>query len=202
MTNKKVIIASLSIVIAILAIAVVTPTKSSEMSYGVTTPNAKDPTPTLEPTVPVLKLSDDTGNVNSVTCQQPPAGNVYGGIAGAENNPPVGTTINPEFTKQYSKTTATGECGTYWYIAGWWFSATEMAKLPQESIMYGVSPYAITSGSNNGRVGAGSGTDEDNSGDNGDNSGDGPIIPVPEVSTIILVTLGISIFIVLKKINR
>lgn len=214
MVNKK-IVASLLIVLAILAVVVVASTKNPATA-PITTPNAKEP-PVGQPipeqtTVPTLILSDD---INSVTCQQPPTGNQYGGISGTENNPPKGTVIDQGLTKQYGRPTAAGVCGTYWYIVGWWFNASEMANLPSETLLYGVSPYAITSGSDGGSKpgegtlsGFGEGTQpgdgnaEDRNDGNGDNDDGGPIVPVPEVATILLVTFGIFMFVALRKVRK
>lgn len=113
----------------------------------------------------------------------------YGGIGGTENNPPQGAIIDDSLTKYYGKTTAKGNGETYIYISGWWFNTTQMMKLPPESIMYGVSPCAITSGS------------EENRGD-GEDDGDvePPIAPIPEMSTIALVSTGIlALFIIARK---
>ncbi len=188
MVNKKIVV-GLLIVFAILAVVVVASTKNHTTVPEITAQNAKI-LPVEQPvsdqtTDPVLTLSDDT---NSVTCQQSPAGNQYGGIAGAENNPPKGTAISQELTFQYGRPTVTGICGTYWYIAGWWFNTSEMARLPSETILYGMSPYAITEGTDGGT--------------NGDNEDGGPIVPVPEVATILLVIFGIFMFIVLKKVRK
>lgn len=202
MVNRKAIVAGLLIVFAILAVVIVASTKNPTAASDITTPNAKSPPVTQttpeQTTVPILELSDD---INSVTCQQPPAGNEYGGINGNENSPPKGTTISQELTTQYSKPTATGVCGTYWYIVGWWFNASEMANLPSETLLYGVSPYAITSGSDGGSK-TGEGNAEDINDGNGDNDDGGPIVPVPEVATILLVTFGIFMFVALRKVRK
>jgi hypothetical protein len=217
MVNRKAIVAGLLIVIAILAIVVVASTKNPTTASDITTPNAKSPPVTQLPeqaTVPTLELSDDT---NSVTCQQPPTGNEYGGISGNENSPPKGTTISQELTTQYGRPTATGVCGTYWYIVGWWFNASEMAKLPAETLLHGVSPYAITSGSDGGtRSGTGAqpgegtqpgdgGADDGNDGDENDGDGDDddePIAPVPEVATVLLVAIGVFMFVAWRKVRK
>lgn len=109
----------------------------------------------------------------------------YGGIGGSVDIPPNGTTIDQSLTDYYGRPTTTGICGTYWYVAGWWFNDTEMHNLPYESIMYGMSPYAITTG------GRSSGTS---------NIEDGPIAPVPEIASIVLVASGVSIFLIWRKI--
>lgn len=200
MVNKK-IVAGLLIVLAILAVVIVASTKN-QTTAPIMTPNAKEPPveqPTSEQTtVQTLILSDD---INSVTCQLPPAGNQYGGISGTEDNPPRGTVIDPGLTKQYGRPTATGVCGTYWYIVGWWFNASEMTNLPSETLLYGVSPYAITSGSDGGSK-TGEGNAEDINDGNGDNDDGGPIVPVPEVATILLVTFGIFMFVALRKVRK
>lgn len=188
MIDKK-IVAGLLIVFAILAVVVVASTKNPTTASDITAPNAKLPVeqPALEQTTaPVLTLPDD---INSVTCQQSPAGNQYGGIGGTENNPPKGTAISQELTTQYGKPTATGICGTYWYIVGWWFNASEMVKLPSETLLYGISPYAITEGSDGIRA-------------SGDDEEDKPVIPVPEIATFILVTFGLIAILSWKKIKK
>lgn len=208
MVNRKAIVAGLLIVFAILAVVVVASTKNPTAAPDITTPNAKSPPSTPEQTtVPTLELSDDT---NSATCQQPPTGSEYGGIGGNENSPPKGATISQELTVQYGRPTATGVCGTYQYIAGWWFNASEMAKLPSETILYGISPYAITEGSDGTRSGTqppgDGGTDNGNDGDENDGDGDnddgGPIVPVPEVATILLVAFGIFMFVAWRKVRK
>ncbi len=49
----------------------------------------------------------------------------------------VVTTIKPVVTKSVSPT-------MYFYISGYWFTQNEMMNLPEESLLYGQSPYAIT----------------------------------------------------------
>jgi hypothetical protein len=206
MVNRKAIVAGLLIVFAILAVVIVASTKNPTSASDITTPNAKSP-PVTQPiseqtTVSTLILSDET---NSITCQQPPTGNEYGGISGNENNSPKGTVIDPDLTIQYGRPTATGICGTYWYIAGWWFNVSEMAKLPAETLTYGVSPYAITSGDDSGSV-VRSGNENSND-DNGENDDVGdedsePIVPVPEVATIVLVAFGIFTFVVWNRVKN
>lgn len=218
MVNKKTIVAGLLIVFAIMAVVVVAYTKNPTVVQDVAIPNAKAPPSTSEEIVSqTLKLSDvidSTGGADGVTCQQPPKDNEYGGISGKENISPIGTVIDPDLTKQYGKPTATGVCGTYWYIVGWWFNASEMAKLPSETILYGVSPYAITRGGSDGeeRPGTGtqSGTDNEESDDgdsdngiDGDDSGDdNPVMPVPEIATVLLVAFGIFMFTAWKKVRK
>lgn len=219
MVNRKAIVAGLLIVFAILAVVIVASTKNPTAASDITTPNAKSPPVTQttpeQTTVPILELSDD---INSVTCQQPPAGNEYGGINGNENSPPKGTTISQELTTQYGRTTATGVCGTYWYIVGWWFNASEMAKLPADTLLHGVSPYAITGGSDGGtRSGtvtqpgegtqpgdgdADDGNDGDENGGDGDNDDGGPVAPVPEVATVLLVAFGVFMFVAWRKVRK
>ena len=194
MTNKKTIVGVLTI-ITILAIVVVASTKNPDTIQDMTTPNAKAP-PDIQSTsgqvtVPALSMGTDT-----VTCQQPPKGSEYGGINGNENNPPKGTTISPELTIQYGRPTAIGVCGTYWYIVGWWFNASEMAKLPSESLLYGVSPYAITT--SDGSMQGSDGTDDGTGGGDGEQ----PVIPVPEVATVIFVAFGIFVFVAWKKVKK
>ncbi len=184
MVKNKTIVIGLIIVFA-LAIIVVASTKNPT---DVATPNAKAPPEVLsaseQPTVQTLTLSEDT---DSVTCQQPPKGNdEYGGISGTESNPPKGTIIDSELSVKYGRPTAVGVCGTYWHIVGWWFNASEMAKLPSETLLYGVSPYAITGGSDDG-------------GDVADDDDDRPVIPVPEVATIVMVAFGMLALIVWHK---
>lgn len=188
MVNSKTIVAGLLIVFAILAVVVVASTKNPTTTSDVATPNAKAP-PEVQPaseqiTVQTLTLSDGT-NTGSVTCQRPPKGNEYGGISGTESSPPKGTAIGPELTVQYGRPAATGVCGTYWYVVGWWFNASEMAKLPAETLLYGVSPYAMATGS-----------------DDGSDNDDRPVIPVPEVATIVMVALGISALVVWNKTKK
>lgn len=206
MVNKKIVV-GLLIVFAMLVIIVIASTKNPTAASDIITPNTKSP-PVIRPTpeqtiVSTLELYDDIDTYSEV-CQQPPIGNEYGGINGNENSPPKGTTISQELTTQYSKQTATGVCGTYWFIAGWWFNASEMAKLPSDALAYGVSPYAITSGDD-----SGSGTRSGNENGNGDNDenenddeDDEPIVPVPEMATIILVTFGIFTFVVWNKVKN
>lgn len=166
---------------------VVASTKNPTTSQEITAKILPVEQPASEQTTgSVLTLFDDT---NSVTCQQSPAGNQYGGIGGAENNPPKGTAISQESTIQYGRPTATGICGSYWYIAGWWFNTSEMAKLPSETILYGMSPYAITDGSD----GTNARTEDD------DNR---PIAPVPEVATIVLVVFGLFAILSWNKIKK
>lgn len=220
MVNKKTIIAGFFLAFAILAISIYAgqSTQASESP----TPNAKAP-----PTVPLetpstqsqadvqtLELSESNDNV---VCDQPPKDNKYGGISGSENKPPKGTTIVEP--KTGNRVTATGTCGTYWYIAGWWFTASEMANLPSDTLMYGTSPY-ITSGgpggsapSNVETAPAGSnnpgdgntvpGDDNVGSGDDNEEPGDdNPVVPVSEVATFVLVALGIFGFVAWRKTRK
>lgn len=188
MVKKKIVAAGLIVVCAILVASAMFASNLMETSKA-STPEVGE-NPEIQPvqdevTVQTLELSDDTGGV---TCQKPQSGNEYGGIGTSESNPPNGTSIDEDLTKYYGRTTATGVCGTYWYIVGWWFNATEMSKLPQETLMYGMSPYAITSGGVSGEtVRYGSGDE------------DGPVAPVPEIATITTVALGILAFIVWRK---
>lgn len=215
MVNKRAILAGLIAAIMMFVVVVEISTKDPVQAKEVSVTNAKSP-----PEDPIaIKTLELSGDIDSIVCQQPSKGNEYGGIGGSDSNPPKGTTTDPELTVQYNRPTATGVCGTYWYIAGWWFNASEMAKLPQESIMYGVSPYAITTGSdgavrtgNSGNGGSNNGNDGSNNGNDGPNNdndgfdngddGDGPIIPVPEVATIIMVMFGIFVLITLTRIKR
>jgi len=74
----------------------------------------------------------------------------FGGINRAEYNPPDGTHISEDLSEYYHMTVATGDVITndypsvYWYVGGFWFTRAEMQGLPSESIMYHVSPYAVT----------------------------------------------------------
>jgi hypothetical protein len=63
-----------------------------------------------------------------------------------------------------------------------------MAKLPSETLLHGVSPYAITGGS-------------DSSTQSSDDD-ERPVIPVPEVATIFLVAFGIFAFVAWQKIRK
>ncbi len=75
---------------------------------------------------------------------------MYGGIVRNATNPPDGTTINLELSNYYKVPTATGNDNTYWFIGGYgWFNQTEMMNLPSDSLMYDISPYALSGGSNN-----------------------------------------------------
>lgn len=125
----------------------------------------------------ISELSDGTENI---ICDQPQRDSLYGGIGRAEYNPPNGTVIDQNLTNSSGRTTATGVCGTYKYISGWWFNTSEMANLPYDTIMYGTSPYITSGGS-----GEGAQPEDSQSGD------EGPVVPVPEVATAILVVLGI-----------
>ena len=136
--------------------------------------------PTINAVPIIIPTIQETPLITADGCQKPSNG-TYGGISRNESNPPEGTEISKELTEYYGRTTATGECGTYQYVSGWWFSDSEMEKLPLESIMYGTSPYAISSGSSTKHM--------------------GPIAPVPEPDTIILVSIGIfSIFVISRKL--
>lgn len=189
MVKSKTIVVGLLIVFAILAVVVVASTRNPTTT-DVATSNGKAPPETQlaseQTSVQTLTLSDGT-DTDSVTCQQPPKGNEYGGISGVESNPPRGTAIDQGLTTQYGEPTATGVCGTYWYIAGWWFNASEMAKLPSETLLYKVSPYAMAGGS------------DDSSSDNEDEK---PVIPIPEVATIFMVAFGIFAFVVWNKTRK
>jgi hypothetical protein len=183
MTKKKIVAAGLIVAFAILATSAMFANDLMGTSKA-SVPEVVETTEVLpvqeEVTIQTLEFSDDTGGT---ICQKPQSGNEYGGIGASESNPPNGTSIDGDLTKYYSRTTATGVCGTYWYIVGWWFNATEISKLPQETLMYGVSPYAITGGSNGNT-----------------NHGDAPVVPVPEVATVGLVALGILAFVVWRKV--
>lgn len=141
-------------------------------------PEAPSPTPTIQVTTPQEKFSE-------IVCKKPDKDMSYGGIGGSENNPPTGTSIDQDLTKRYNMPVATGDCGTYWYIAGWWFSESEMARLPSESIMYKISPYALNG-----------------SGGGGVQEQQYPIAPIPEMPNTILIILGISMVMILKKCHR
>lgn len=74
-------------------------------------------------------------DTNNVICQKP-INSEYGGIAGSENSPPNGTIVIKNY---YGDILATGICGMYWNIAGWWFNESEMMNLPSESVMYKIT---------------------------------------------------------------
>jgi len=194
--NKKVVIAAFIIAMAMIIYV--------SGIYGYT-PGYKDPpeVPKVEQTVtstpvpteiPTLRLEENT---NIVVNQPKLSSDCYGGIGGSENNPPRGTTIDDSLTKYYGKPAATGNDETYIYISGWWFNLTQVAKLPSESLMYGMSPCAITSGGSGEPISGDSG----NSGDNEDSGDiDQPINPVPELSTMALVLVGlIGLFVIYRK---
>lgn len=236
MVNRKTIIVGLFVTFAILVI-------SAYAGYLTQAPESSDSNikslPEISSEVPsIISLeapSTQSGadiqtpelseSGDDVVCDQPPKDNKYGGISGSENKPPKGTTITEP--KTGSRTTATGICGTYQYIAGWWFTASEIAKLPYDTIMYGTSPYT-TSGGPGGNVqsstttpgGDNSGDDnsgDDNTGDdrpdevnprpgsddNGDGNGDDdPVVPIPEVATFVLVVLGVFVFVAWRKTRK
>lgn len=208
MVNKKTIIAGIFVAFAILAISLYVgqSTQAPESS----TPNAKAPptmsnetlsTISLETAltqspedIQTLELSESDG---SIVCDKPPKDNKYGGISGSVDKPPRGTTITEPQTG--NRVTATGACGTYWYIAGWWFNASEMVNLPSDTIMYGTSPYTTSGGpggSTQPSVEATPGDDGSDEGNPGDGDGNNdPIVPVPEVATLTLVTVGLFVFV-------
>lgn len=138
------------------------------------------------------QISELSNGTENVICDQPPSDNLYGGIGRSEYNPPNGTTINQSLTNESGRTTATGVCGTYRYISGWWFNTTEMTKLPYDTIMYGTSPYAIISG-------------DGNNGNDG-NDGEGPIVPIPEMLNSTSITFGIlaifGLFVLVRRSNK
>jgi len=135
--------------------------------------------------VPTLRLEENT---EVIAAKSKISSDCYGGIGGSENNPPQGTVIDDSLTQYYGKTAATGNGETYVYISGWWFNLTQVAKLPSESLMYGMSPCAITLGSGE----SGTGGDDENI--------EPPISPVPEMSTIALVSAGlIGLFVLYIK---
>lgn len=173
MANKKGVIITASLIlllITLLSYAREEPIRASDM-------NTKDYTPML--------LDEDTNaqiyQNGYEVCQVPDSDMYYGGIAGGRNTPPNGTHVDQNLTKYYNTPTAIGECGTYWYLPGWWFNQSEMMKLPPESITYNVSPYAIA---------------------DGDGIVQMPIVPTPEVPGVILVTSGIFMIIVLYAYNK
>lgn len=147
---------------------------------------------TMQPTITNTPVQDQTElyleEVDTNTVQLKLSSDCYGGIGGTENNPPQGTVIDENLTKYYGKTAAKGNGETYIYISGWWFNLTQMMKLPSESVMYGVSPCAITAGSEENRGGSG-----------GDNDIEPPINPIPEVSTFVLISAGIIGLLVLYR---
>jgi hypothetical protein len=147
---------------------------------------------------PVQALEDSqipelSGNVENVICDQPPSYNLYGGIGRSGNNPPNGTVIDQNLTNNSGRITATGVCGIYQYISGWWFNASEMANLPYDSIMYGASPYTTSGGG--AESGAAAPTD--------DNDEDRPPAPVSEIATVALVSIGtVGLFFVARKYKK
>jgi len=188
--NKKIVLAVFIIAIAMAMIVYV----SGNSGYE---PGKKDPPEVQKveqvavgnsiPTdVPTLSLEENTG---AIVTKPKISSDCYGGIGGSENNPPQGTTIDESLTQYYGKPTATGDGETYIHISGWWFNLTQVAKLPSESLMYGMSPCAITSGG---------GSEESRNGDDGDI--DPPINPIPEMSTMALVLAGlIGLFAIYRK---
>lgn len=135
------------------------------------------------------QISELSVGTSNIICDQPPRDNLYGGIGRSESNPPNGTTINQILTNESGRTTATGVCGTYHYISGWWFNTTEMANLPYDTIMYGASPYTASGGPGGDTQPGGEARHEE----------ENPVVPVPEVATIILVTLGIFGLVIWRK---
>lgn len=185
--NKKIVLAVFIIAMAMIVYA------SGYISGD--KPGSKDPpeiskveqvvTSTPVPTeIPTWRLEE---NAEVVVTKTKISSDCYGGIGGTENNPPQGTLIDEDLTKYYGETAATGNGETYLHISGWWFNLTQVAKLPSESLMYGMSPCAITSGSGDSR-------------NSEDDDIDPPIPPVPEVNTIVLVSAGlIGLFVLYRK---
>lgn len=103
----------------------------------------------------------------------------YGGIAGTENNPPTGSVIDDNLSKYYNMPTAIGNGDIYWHISGWWFNLSQMLTLPSESHTYKVSPCAINPGG----------------------SEHMPISPIPEISTLILMSTGLMYLFLKKRYN-
>lgn len=186
MVNKKTIITGFFVVFAIMTIALYAehPTQASE-SY---IPNVKSPPKISLEVAPDFQQEgiQELGlpeSDNNVVCDKPPRDNKYGGISGSDNNPPNGTIVTGS---ENDMITASGTCGKYWYISGWWFNASEMTNLPSDTIMYGISPYVSLEGS-----GKGVPREESSQSDVGDD----PVVPVPEVATLALVTVGIFGFV-------
>lgn len=200
MVNKNTIIVGFIVAFAILTISIFAgqSTQTSEIS----TPNAKAP-----PTISVDEQSvqskvytqtpESSESGDNIVCDQPPKDNKYGGISGSADKPPKGTTITE--TKTDNRITATGTCGTYWYIAGWWFTSSEIANLPYDTIMYGISPYTTSGGPG----GSSQSPVDNNTGDDNEGPGDdNPIVPIPEVDTFVLVALGIFGFVAWGKTRK
>lgn len=179
MTNiKRIIVIGMSVLFIMLALYII------ERPVEISEPNKADGFPSLTPIPTVEEIIREIPQVQGLAkCQMPDKDMYYGGIGGSENNFPKGISIDQDLTKRYNMPVATGDCGTYWYIAGWWFNESEMMRLPSESIMYKMSPYA-----SNGSGGGSAGYDSQM-----------PIAPVPEKSTTILVTLGIFMLVALKS---
>lgn len=177
MKNKKAIGIIVLLLVSISILGCIGPNRQKDIPTEATTPTITQEMQPIE-TTPNNQLSND--NTDKITCQRS-SNNVYGGINRAENNPPNGTVIDKDLTKYYGRLTATGVCGTYWYISGWWFNEkTEIGRLPFKSIMYGESPYVTDEGSDMQE----------------------PIAPVPENSTLVLTALGIFTVIMLKKYKQ
>lgn len=213
MVNKKTIIAGLLAAFAILAISIY----AAQPVQTTGTPNAE-----ASPTMPIdtqqtqpqaeIQTLDPSDNADNVVCDQPQRDNIYGGIGGSDKNPPKGTAISQDLTNARGRITATGVCGTYSYIAGWWFSPSEMTNLPYRTTMYGESPYTTTGGpGGNAQSNVGTIPGDNNPGDsrpgNGDlpeDSGDDPgepVVPVPEVATIILVVFGAIALVAWRRVK-
>lgn len=141
--------------------------------------NAVDvsPTPTLTPVdTPVENVTNVTND--SKEEKRIVSGGIYGGIPGTADKPLVGTVIDDNLTKYYGVPTATGDGKTYWFIGGWgWFNESEMMNLPSDSLMYDISPYAISGGS----------------------GGNGIPVPINPWVFVLFVISAISIIVILKK---
>lgn len=134
------------------------------------------PMPTLTPVdTPVEKVANLTND--SQYKKRIVSGGIYGGIPSTVNKPPEGTIIDVNLTEYYGVPTATGDGKTYWFIGGWgWFNESEMMNLPSDSLMYDISPYAISSG-----------------------GGNGILVPINPLVLVLFVVSAISIIMVLKK---
>lgn len=180
MNNKIIMVIVIVLILSILSVIYTIGNKGPiyDKSSENIVPNITN-VPALIPAVQEIIPQTDLSNI--ITCQKPDEDMFYGGIARNESDSPNGTSIDQNFSKYYNIPTATGICGTYWYIAGWWFNESEMVKLPSESIMYKMSPYAITDGDGNIQT---------------------PIAPIPEMPNTILIILGISMVMILKKYHK
>jgi hypothetical protein len=213
MKNKIVVVGIIifAILLAVAAAMSWKPATGTDRVIDIKSPPEILPVQESAPQVPESVNTIDLSANDEIVCDHPSKDSKYGGISGSENKPPKGTEISKELTEKNGRPMATGVCGTYQYIVGWWFTESEIYKLPYETLIYGISPYAIGGG------GSGKSTSASSPVDTPPTQTPPvpppaqtppvpppvvpPIVPIPEIPGALLAMFGVLGLLIWRKAN-